>query len=300
MRKLTVAYITYRKEPMISWFLDSLERELKNWCEDAGIVIIDYYADYGRKLSLPSGAFHVPPKPCVWQGKHRLTTRDYFAAANARNTALCLADSEWIAYCDDLSVLLPGWATGIQAAMKEEYVVCGAYKKVNDLTVKKGDVLRFTEQLHGIDNRLTLSHNSIISCNGGWLFGCSCAMPVEYLLSINGWDETCDGCGSEDYCTGIRMRNAGYSFKYDPRMMTYESEELHTDRGEFTRIDKGISPHDKSHKLLYAAQASKWCPNYFEEGGIRALRNKILAGDPFPIQRIPEHDFFDGQPLCEM
>ena len=294
--RITVAYLTNRREPMIQWFLDSLARELP----DSALVVVDFF-QRERPLPIPSDSIHVAPKPTVWQGPHRLTKTDYFAAANARNTALCFADSDWIVYCDDLSVLMPGWGAAVREAVDGNYIACGAYRKVCNLKVESGNVVGFVSHPNGFDSRVAATRGEkIVPASGSWLFGCSCAMSVESLLSVNGWDENCDGCGSEDYCTGIRLGNAGYQFKYDQRMMTYESEELHFAEPPFRRIDKGNSPHDKSHSLLHAAQASKWCPNYFGEGGIRRLRERILSGEPFPISQIPDRDFFDGQPLCEM
>src|SRR4029453_16354268 len=150
----------------------------------------------------------------------------WFAAANARNTALCLALDGYIAYVDDLSVLLPGWLIQVRAAMSAGYIGCGAYKKVKNLEVdKKGNVVNYTEFAAGIDNRLAHA-STLTDCAGNWLYGCSCAIPVDALLAINGWaEDLCDGLGSEDYCTGLVLENAGYKFKYDPSMMTYESEE---------------------------------------------------------------------------
>lgn len=117
---LTIAYMTNRREPRVDWFFASLARELSTAAAgelgNLRCVVVDFWADEsGRRAAFaalaPAGVelVHVPPKPTVWQGPHRLTGRDYFAAASARNTALCLAPDGWIAYVDDLSVLMPGW-----------------------------------------------------------------------------------------------------------------------------------------------------------------------------------------------
>jgi hypothetical protein len=42
---------------------------------------------------------------------------------------------------------------------------------------------------------------------------------------------------------------------------------------------------------------------YFDncvEGGMRRVRTDFLAGKEFPIVQIPEHDWFDAQPLREV
>lgn len=298
---LTVAYITNRRDPRVEWFLCSLARELRDG-PSYHLVVVDHFANT-RPLALPPGTVHVPPKPNVWNGPHRLTREDWYACSNSRNTALCLARSEWIVYCDDLSVLLPGWGAAVRAAMAGGYIVAGAYRKVRGLEVENGAVVHFDAgYTDGTDTRIAAcaGRPDPVPANGDWLYGCNLAAPVESLLSINGWDENCDGVGGEDYCTGIRLSNAGWPLYYDRRMMEWEADELHFVDKPFVRRDKGVSPNDKSHALLHMARATAWCPNYFGEGGIRLLRDRVLAGEPFPPAIAPEHDFFDGQSLREM
>lgn len=300
MTTLTVCYLTGRADCKFGWFADSLAREAAALPEHRLVVIDRHHG--ARPLPLPQGALHVPPKPNVWNGPHRLTRAEHFAAASARNTGLCLAGSEWVVYCDDLSVLLPGWGAALAQNMRRPQVVCGAYKKVKCLRVEAGGVAGYVEHPAGNDARLGWSAGQAppVPAGGNWLYGCSVAMPVEALLAVNGWDENCDGTGGEDYCTGIRLQNAGWGFVYDPRMMTYESEEHHHAEPPLRRFDKGTSPNDRSHALLRMAQRGAWAPNYFGEGGVRLLRERVLAGEPFPVVGIPEHDFFDSQPLRDM
>lgn len=293
---LTVCYQTCRTNPQLAWFLESFARERASHDGPVKLVIVDFHA----QDETIEGAVWVPPKPCVWQGPFRLTKENYFAAANSRNTGLCYAPDGWIAYVDDLSVLMPGWLSSIREAMSGNYIVLGAYKKVKDLVVEKGAVKSCTEFPSGIDSRWGSGANCPVQASGSWLFGCSFAAPVEALLTVNGSDENADGLGSEDYLLGIRLQNAGYTFRYDRRMLTLESEELHHIGTPFKRRDKGVSPNDKSHALLRQAEGSRWAPNYFGEGGIRALRDIILAGGNFPISQIPDRDWFDGQPLSEL
>lgn len=302
---ISVCYITNRIQPQIGWFFDSLHRECKGDYSDLTVIVVDYFAAE-RHAGSPRGKcqfVYTTPKPCVWQGPHRLTKKDYFAAANARNTALCLAPDGHIAFVDDLSVLLPGWLNCVRQSQRENYIALGTYQKVKCLEVKDGLVVSFAAFPEGIDSRSKLCSQPVTSCGGNWLYGCSFAAPVEALLDVNGSDENCDstGIGSEDYCLGIRIGNLKkYSFRYDKRMMTYESEEGHRNPVYPKGTDKGVSPNDKSHSILRMAQQSKWAPNYFGEGGIRALRQKALAGEPFPVCQIPQHDFFDGQSLSEL
>lgn len=303
---LTIAYVTARKEPQFQWFLDSLNKQMQevDFGKDFQLLIIDFHARDRAIGVIPDTGIKVrweKPKPTVWQGKHRLTSVDYFAMANARNTALCMAPDGWIVYVDDLSVLMPGWLDAIIKAMKQkDTITLGAYRKVFDLKVEQGSVVSYRANQMGLDMRNRKEKTAPIVCRGEWHYGCSLIAPTEAYLSINGWDENCDGMGYEDVVTGALLENAGWKFVYDPNMMTYESEELHVDNFSMKRTDKGISPKDKSHAILYSTRMRKWSPNYFGEGGIRGLRQKILAGEMFSPIGCPAHDWFDGQPLKEM
>jgi hypothetical protein len=295
--KLTIAYMTNRREPMIEWFIDSLYREFQGQREFQ-LVVVDYW--HGKRpLRIDCFCTVVTPKPCVYQGPHRFTKQDYFAAANARNTAICLARGEWIVFVDDLSVLIPGWLNAVREAIAGGYIACGAYRKVKNLVVKNGDVVSYTPFPPGEDTRRP-DGPAPRPCGGDWLYGCSVAAPLEAFLKINGFDERCDSLGSEDYIAGMMLRHHGFHLKYDVRMMTYESEELHHKEKAFPRFDKGVSPNDKSHRIIELVRNSGDAPNFFGAGGIRGLRERVLAGEPFPIPTEPTTDWFDGQPLKEL
>lgn len=300
---LTLCYITNRMLPRFGWFAQSIWNETKDF-SDISCVIVDFYARQrpldGQLHPSITDVIWVPPKPNVWNGPHRLTNTNWFAASNQRNTGLCYAKDGWIAYVDDLSVLQPGWLRSVRESIAGNYIACGAYKKVKKLHVQSGIAVSYEEFPGGIDSRLGQAQSDVWPCVGSWLFGCSFAAPVEALLTVNGLDENCDGLGSEDYCLGIRLENAGYTFRYDKRMMTLESEEAHFEEAPLRRTDKGVSPNDKSHAILKMALESKYAPNYFGDGGIRALRNRVLRGDPFPTTQVPDRDFFDGQLIREM
>lgn len=307
---LTICYITARRDNRIEWFFQSLARQATLATR---VLVVDHFADEpGRKDETFEKFFrafgedsecwmkHVSPKPNVWNGPHRLTKDEWFAAASMRNTAICLCQTRYIAFVDDLSVLMPGWFNAVHEAVHDGYVGLGAYKKVQDLTVG-ADGVRFRETESGMDDRLRRVSQDVSPCDGGWLYGCSLVAPLEDLLEVGGFPEICDGLGSEDYCLGIALRNAGKHLKFDRRMLTLESEELHFVEKPFKRTDKGVSPNDKSHAALRIAQASTYFPNYFPEGGIRRMRDDVLLdGEPFPITQVPDRDWFDGQLLSEM
>lgn len=312
---LTIAYTTSRKEPQFEWVFSSLRRQLADET-DYRIVVVDFWKDTRGGLMIEHGSLgftaatkfppdriiHVTPKPTVWQGEHRLTKEDWFAQCNARNTALCLAAGSHIAFIDDLSVLLPGWMQCVHEAIAGNYVMCGSYQKVKNLVVEDGLVTSFDPFPSGQDHRINLAPKDKPSpCYGNWCYGCSNVMPVEALLSVGGYCEAlCDGMGYEDTTCGRMLENAGYALKFDPRAITYESEELHSQLPVMRREDFGTPPNDKSHALVRMASQMKFHPNYFGEEGLRGLRKRVLAGEPFPVMKIPEHDWFTGKLLSEL
>ena len=298
---LTIVYLTNRRQCMVEWFIDSLRREIKDFGEGLSIrtVMVDFFSD--ERKGAFGFDFHVPPKPTVWQGKYRLTSKDYFAASNARNTALCLAPDGWLLTVDDLSVLLPGYLKSVRQAMQENYGVCGAYKKVHDLVVQKGEVVSCDQRASGVDSRWRQGlDNAAVPIGGSQMFGCSLCLPVEALLQINGWDEDCDSMGSEDYICGLMLQRSGLSFRYDRRMLTFESEPHHHSEKPFPRIIK-MQPSDASWAILNRVNSGERTKGacYYPEG-LRDVRRQVLAGEPFPFYGTPTHDWRDGQALTEM
>lgn len=315
---ITFAYFTSRQEPHILWFLDSLHRELKGEYQGVRVVIVDFWqrdrldwfikeplAAHARGIALGGGMLiHEPPKPTVWQGMHRLTKDHWWAASNARNTAICLAPDGWIVFVDDLSVLKPGYMARVHEAMdRPDTITCGAYRKVRNLVVEDGKIMGFEDHPGGHDNRYAAGKdNEAIPCGGNWMYGCSLVAPVEAFLSIGGFPEAwCDGMSYEDCIAGIMLEKKGWKLRYDRSLMTFESEEGHHHGPVMRREDPGVSPNDKSHFVLAAAQRGDGQhPNYFAAEGIRGLRQRVLAGEMFPIMKIPEHEFFTGKRLSEL
>lgn len=290
---LTVVYITARKDPKLEWFTTALKAQGFH----GKLVVVDFWAD-GNDPN------RVPPKPTVWQGKHRLTKNDYFAAANARNTGLCLAPDGWIAYIDDLSWIGPRWLEAIQDGMRDNYIVCGAYKKVHKLEIVE-NVPTYEEFQQGIDSRWHQGRDDgPVPLNGNQMYGCSLAGPIEAFLSINGWDEDADltGMGGEDYICGMMLEKHGWKFRYDRRMLSLESEEHHHSDCHMKRVIlKKAGAADASHAILNLVKKQRaTAPNYFGPQGIRSLRQRCLNGSPFPIAQIPQHSWYDGTPLSEL
>lgn len=314
---LTIAYFTNRRDCRFEWFFDSLGIQFKklNPQFDIQIVVVDFFyeekqkAAYLFKYGGGKTVQWVSPKPTVWQGKHRLTQQDWFAASNARNTAICLARGDWIAFVDDLSILGEKWLERVIEAMKKPgTITLGTYQKATEMVVEDGVLLSYGK-ITGLDNRMeAVKGDGPHPATGQWLYGCSLVAETEAFLRINGFDEDCDGMGFEDCIAGLMLERNGYKFLFDPLMFTMESEELHAQGPVFVRKSKRSKNDPLNDKAaqdwtmlnMVTRGQRNYAPNYFGDGGIRRLRERVLAGEPFPVQQIPEHHWFDGQPLKEM
>lgn len=304
----SLIYLTARIDPRFQWFVDSL----CNQCADGQfpqVIFIDsclWGENYKERVAalqaIVAGRFsyqHHPPKPCVWQGPHRLTQRDYFAAANARNTGLCYAKEEYIFYVDDLTVLMPGWVDNARHAAKSRYVAAGSYKKAWDMVVEGGLLVSCRETAGGTDSRWHLGSNTgaDVKIDGGKLFGCSFGLPVSTLLDCNGQDEMCDSLGGEDYFLGLSLEKLGVNIFYNRNLSTRESEEGHGQGPIYLRLDKGLG---KSSLDLLARRRASGPRAMGNDFNLAELRQKILSGEPFPVPTKPDKHFWDGQPLSEL
>jgi hypothetical protein len=302
MKSLTVVMITARPEPEYNWWVDSLSRQ---W-DFPKLIVVDALTQRGIQNWKHVNLTKVSPKPSVWQGIHRLTKQDWWATANARNTGICLCDTEWIGFVDDRLVLMPAWLHAVKDAMEGNYVVCGPYEKRTGMTVE-GGVIKHGGIVTGEDTRLKYVNEhwtdprhhltNPYQCPGEWTYTASLALPLEWALAVNGFDETSDGSSGEDYIFGLMLQNNGFPIKYDTRMMVVEDRTPEKLGTPMIRRDKGVSPNDKSHALLNKLRGLKRSIHPWD---IRAIRNEALKGKPFPIPTGPTVDWYDGQPLSEM
>lgn len=298
---LTIAYMTCRKNPRFEWFVDGLTRQTIS--HQFKLLVVDFYrdqrdlAEYARNRGFKASS--VAPKPTVWQGAHRKTKDNFFAASNARNTAICLADPGYLVFADDLSVPVPGWLARVKAAEEGGYIVCGSYEKALEMVVEDGILIHKKDHPPGHDARR--AHQPKFGpCPPNWFYGCSCGAPLEAFLEINGYPEIADGMGYEDAVTGEALARNGHQLYFDPEMLTIESEEAHHEDQPFLRPDYGESPNDKSHAFLNICRGVKRFENYFGEGGIRMVRAEARAGLGFPPATIPEHEWFTGKRLEDL
>jgi len=293
---LTVAFITARDEPRFEWFVSSLEPQAND--EKIKTVVVSV------KKPLGWGWAMTQPKPTVWQGQHRLTKEDNWAVSNARNTAICLCETEWIAFLDDRCVLGPQWLEAVHDAMRGRYVVCGPYEKTHNLVVENG-AAKSWDKIPGRDARMTYTdwhlrptaHKNPWPALPEWTYGCSLALPLEWALAVNGFDETCDGLSGEDGIFGWMLHNRGYPILFDERLSVIQDRTPGQCGPVMIRRDKGVSPHDASHALLAKLGKLDRAAHPID---LRQIRKDVLAGKDWPKPWGPTHHFFDNQPLSEM
>lgn len=307
--RLTVAFITGRKDPRVDWTLDALAEQRKK-DDEIHVVIVDALADKRSPgLVVDAHAFkriiHVLPKPNIWQGEHRVTKEDWWAMSNARNTAFCYCDTEWIAFLDDRCKLGPFWLESIRkmASSSNPHVLCGTYEKWSGLEegtcdARAGATKLMTGtppwKLLAVDNRFRESGGAQnVDCGGQWLYGCTFALPLEWALDVNGFEEGCDGLSAEDYIFGMNLANAGYKLTFDPAMKVVQDRSPGHENA-FRREDKGVSPRDKSHAALERfgkRSRAEFTPN------LRELRAAVIARRPLPIPdpNADWRDWYDGQ-----
>lgn len=313
--KVSIIYVTGRKEPKLEWFIYSLNREADSCKENISIqvIVVDHYKhDAGRFASLlnktPFLFLHVAPKPCPWSGPFRLTKQDYFSVSNSRNTGLCYARGEYVVFVDDVSFLCEGWLTRAVQGRNKNEIVGGAFQKMKQMEVDNfGNLKKAVAFEAGKDAReRILDQKRKVRMNGGALYGCSIAAPMSAYFATNGFDEDCDSMGGEDYSFGLMAERNGYPVMYDPHMRTLESEEHHHNPADVKKriIKKTPDPKhiDFSHvylnMILHGGRHR--APNYFPAGDLAKQRDAILGGARFPESVAPYHDWRDSQPLETM
>lgn len=288
--KLTIAFITARQEPHLPWLLDALEAQMRS-DDQISILVVDALGRETYELDpIPPGiarpfeSFEVVlPKPNIWQGKHKIAPRDFFANANARNTAICYCETDYIAFLDDRCKPCPTWLETVRKGeIERQSVICGPYDKLED---------RPTGLFVSQDHRKTAKPGGMRGCSGSWCFGGNFALPLEWLLEVNGHEEGCDPTGQEDCVLGLMLANLGRRIDFVPAMAADQDRRGPVHPLDFPRLDKGPSPHDRSHALIdrfAKLRRTEFTPD------LRVLRERVLAGqpDPFPIPD-PSHDYRD-------
>lgn len=302
---LTIAFITSRDNPKFQWFLDSLYRQGR----DFNIIIVDAFASKrnvpGYQMAeiedeWPSGVIRITePKPNIWQGPHRLTGSDWWAKSNALNTSLCYCKTDWFASVDDRCVLDHGWYSAVRSAMASNYAVCGSYEKRVNMVVENGEIVE-PGTIVGFDHRCDGHPHRAKKCAPGWFFGCSFALPTEWALQVNGWNEYLDGLSAEDTHFGHMLANNGFDIRFNPEMKVIQDRTPGECGPEMKRSSKERFQHDTEDKGHAAIRRFFGEKQSSHPWNIRELRASVLSGDPFPLPDVmPRLDWFDSKPIAE-
>ena len=279
--------MTGRREPHLEWSLLGLRQQAKPG-DEVELLVIDLHGRTPEALGYePGGPIArvrvVEPKPNPWQGRHRLTGRDWWATSNARNTAIVLADTDFLVFVDDRAWLGPRWLEVVREyELRRDAVVVGSYDKHED-----GRLTR--------DHRRGMYPSGLRGCTGGWLFGCSFAAPLEWLLEVNGLEEGCDGLSGEDYILGLMLTNAGRRLDFRPHLYVRQDRSTSAEHG-IALIDKGATPKDKSHAALARfgrRRRTELTPD------LRALRAHVRAGGDWPAVDPETRDWYDGERVAD-
>lgn len=291
MKTLTLCVTTSRYEPRYDWLLDSL---LLGKLIPEGLKLLAIDLHHTLRVEAAPYFKIVPPMPNPWQGDYRQTKQDCWAKATALNTALCYCDTDWIAFVDDRSVLSPSFMLAIQEAMDRDYAVCGTYEKFTDLEVVGGSVVG--GNLCGKDPRAT-GKSFPRACPGNHWFGCCNALPLNWALDVNGYDEASNGMGYEDTPFGMMLKKQNRPIMFDERMAVIQDRTPAASQPVVLRSDPGNSPNDKSHALLKLLENRDTTTN---SHSLRDLRERLKTGEGFPIPAPNQHDWYTGQILSEI
>lgn len=287
--RASLVYITARAEPRLDWLMDGLEAQAVPG-DDLELVVIDLLGRPAREIGYretPCVARLVEstPKPNPWQGPQRVTRRDWWAVANARNTGAVLATRDYLAFLDDRCRIGPAWLAALRRAEAERSsVIAGAYAKQED-------------GRRSVDHRLLKYPDGYRDCGGGWLYGCAMALPLAWLLEVNGFEEGCDGLSGEDYIFGMMLGRRGRRVDFRSEFFVEQERSAGTIH-PLIRRDKGVSPHDKSHAAIArfgGRDRTEFTPD------LGTLRAQIRDGARFPdLGPGPHVDWYDGQPIRDM
>jgi hypothetical protein len=148
------------------------------------------------------------------------------------------------------------------------------------------------------DDRIGYMPNGKINCGGARMYGCTFALPLEWALKVNGFEEGCDGLSAEDYTFGQMLGNAGYRCDFVPDMIVHQDRPTSV-ANTFKRTDKGVSPKDKSHDALHRFGVRSHTEFTSD---LRELRRVLAAGGTFPIPdpNYDHRDWYDGQLIREL
>lgn len=283
--KLTVVYITGRNDPCVNLTVDDLNHQIRDK-DEIRFIVVDTHRRSREALGIQRGKLKsvtvVPPKPNIWQGPHRVTSVDWWANSNARNTGIALCETDYVAFLDDRCRLGPYWLDTVRVAEdRQESVIAGAYQKLEDGKTT-------------LDHRFQACPEGKLNCGGSWLYGCTFALPLKWCLEVNGFEEGCDGLSGEDYIFGFMLENNGRRIDFAPAMfVTLERSGPHVNT--FVRADKGVSPNDKSHAAIDRFKPRKTTEFTPDLKAIRKQLSHKKGSFPVPDPQGDYRDWYDGE-----
>jgi GT2 family glycosyltransferase len=280
--RLTICYLTGRLEPRIEWAVEAIRRQRRKK-DVIELLVVDTHGRSSKALVPDATGVDrvvvVAPKPNLWQGKHRVASRDLWAKSQSANTALCLAKHDYVAFLDDRCVLGDRWLATVRAAADErESVLAGAYERVLEADRKE------------LDHRLELSPEGKVNCGGTWLYGCTFALPLAWALKVNGFEEGMDGLAQEDCVFGFQLENAGYRIDFEPALFVTLHREAEMGHA-YARSDG--EKFEAALKRFRGRKRTEFTPN------LKRLRKAVRSGESFPVPdpREEPRDWYDGSAL---
>lgn len=290
--RLTIAFITARAEPILPALIDGIAAQ-KVPGDEISLIVVDALGrsfgglgvDMVDAISIFRAARVMQPKPNIWQGPYRIAPRNYFANANARNTALVFCEDSYIAFLDDRTTIGPQWLEVVRRGERERAsVLCGPVDKhLSGQTAAAWGPISH-------DSRKKQAPTGRINCGGAWCFGANFALPLEWALEVNGCEEGCDPVGCEDYIFGSMLENVGHRVDFVIAMGVEQDRKGSVHVEDFPRIGKGAPGfHDKSQTLTRRYRDLK---RTIDTPSLRDLRALVAVGAPLPIPD-PTYDYRD-------
>lgn len=317
--------VSARPDPRYEWFFDSLRHN--SYIEEISqIIICDLYAEEFEgwsaddakravvRICEAAGVFAgitqvIPPKPCVWSGRYRLTPRNWWSKSSFLNSCLCHARSDYLAFVDDRCVLAPTWMDAVVEAREKQYVVAGTYEKRSGMVVRDGRIIH-EGKLTATDCRMDepaakANPHRRRPIRGDDLFGCTFGLPTEWMLRVNGFSELWDSCSFEDVHFGVMLQNNGFPIYHDGRMKMIEDrtpveQDPSCREHDMKRSSKEKHPNDTSDKIWTLKRRLFGEKSASHHWNMREIQESVLRGNAFPIPRGPEKDWFDQMPLKDM
>lgn len=295
--RLSIGFLTGRERPRLEWALDDIAAQAKP-DDEIQLVVIDaaehvrthnvvddHVRDSLARASMVS-LLIVPVRPNIWQGRHRVTASDWWSTAASRNTFLCVAEHDYIAFLDDCCHLGPAWMETVRAAQRSRSVLTGSFEKT------RGTVT---------DHRLAQFPRGRKDCTGAWLYGCTFCLPLEWALHVNGFEEGCDGSAGEDYMFGLMLDRQAKRIDFEPDLHVIQDREVGDEScvHAFRKMDKGSGLQSKNAIAITrfgSRSRTEFTPD------LREIRARLAAGESWsvPDPNGDHRDWYDGQLIREL